>query len=229
MGYIREKIQELLHTKIINQKEYFILLASLLYSVDKVANTVGHYDAYRKKAMLKDRLQFELIKPFLNPHIHTEIYQQDSNTLVKKLHTQDTKLDIAFIDPPYNSRQYSRFYHFLETLAKNHSPKLYGIALKPKPENLSLYCTARAEEAFKDLVTNLSKIARILVVTYNNTATANARSNTRISLQALQNILESSGKTTLFTFPHTPFSSGKTDRQTSFKEYKECVFICEIK
>lgn len=230
MGYIREKIQELLHTKAINQKEYFILLASLLYSVDKVANTVGHYDAYRKKSMLKDRLQFELIKPYVNPHIHTEIYQQDSNTLAKLLRAQNTKLDIAFIDPPYNSRQYSRFYHFLDTLAKNHSPKLYGIALKPKPENLSLYCTARAEEAFKDLVANLSNIARILVVTYNNTYNSKSSSSAnKISLQALQNILESSGKTTLFTFPHTPFSSGKTDRKTSFKEHKECVFVCEIK
>ena len=32
-----------------NEKEYNILLASLIYSMDRVANTVGHYDAYFKK------------------------------------------------------------------------------------------------------------------------------------------------------------------------------------
>ena len=31
-----------------SEKEFAILLASLLYSADKSANTVGHYDAYIK-------------------------------------------------------------------------------------------------------------------------------------------------------------------------------------
>ena len=34
-----------------------------------------------------------------------EIYREDSNDLAKRV-----KCDIAYIDPPYNSRQYSRFY-----------------------------------------------------------------------------------------------------------------------
>ena len=42
---IREKINELSN----NEDEKAVLIASLLYAVDKVANTVGHYDAFRKK------------------------------------------------------------------------------------------------------------------------------------------------------------------------------------
>jgi len=34
------------------------------------------------------------------------IFREDTNILAKKI-----KTDIVYIDPPYNSRQYSRFYH----------------------------------------------------------------------------------------------------------------------
>ena len=50
---MRDRLDYLLDQKAINEKEFFILLSSLLYSVDRVANTVGHYDAYRKNVTLK--------------------------------------------------------------------------------------------------------------------------------------------------------------------------------
>jgi adenine-specific DNA-methyltransferase len=48
------------------------------------------------------------------------IFNQDTNVLAKNI-----KADIVYIDPPYNSRQYSRFYHVLENLTKWQKPKLY--------------------------------------------------------------------------------------------------------
>ena len=48
IGYIRENIEIRYKRKEINYKEYAILVTSLLYSLDKIANTCGHYDAYRK-------------------------------------------------------------------------------------------------------------------------------------------------------------------------------------
>lgn len=47
----------------LSDREYCILLASLVYSMDKVANTVGHYDAYRKINNIEDRFVYELINP----------------------------------------------------------------------------------------------------------------------------------------------------------------------
>lgn len=125
-----------------------MLLSSLLYSVDRVANTVGHYDAYRKNVTLKDRFSYELISP-LKLEKSIEIYKEDSNVLAQNLLKQKRHIDIAFIDPPYNSRQYSRFYHLLENLALNKKLELYGVALKPKPENLSKYCKIEAKEKFR--------------------------------------------------------------------------------
>ena len=51
--YIREDIEVKYKNKEINFKEYTILITSLLYAMDKIANAVGYYDAYRKMLILK--------------------------------------------------------------------------------------------------------------------------------------------------------------------------------
>lgn len=138
-------------------------------------------------------------------------------------------IDITFLDPPYNSRQYSRFYHLLETLTLNTKPKLYGIAKKPEVNNMSEYCKVGAKEALKDLLDSLKTYTRYIVMTYNNTRSANARSNTRISLNDIQSLLEAIGTTHIHEYNFKAFNSGKTDTKTSFKEHKEYVFVCEVK
>ncbi len=57
IGYLRDEFNRLLGLKAINQKEFYILLASLLYSADRIANTVGHYDAYRKGVIFDKSLE----------------------------------------------------------------------------------------------------------------------------------------------------------------------------
>jgi adenine-specific DNA-methyltransferase len=146
IGHIREDIEN--RKNELNKKEYAILLTSLIYTMDRLANTVGHFDAYIKKPIAKRPLNFRLIQT--EDFAGAKIYREDSNKLVKRL-----KGDIAYIDPPYNSRQYSRFYHIYENLVKWEKPKLYGVALKPEPENMSKYCTVKAKDVFKDLVENL--------------------------------------------------------------------------
>src|SRR5690625_2338211 len=44
IGEIRETLDVMYSTKQINKQEFYVLLASLIYSMDKIANTVGHYD-----------------------------------------------------------------------------------------------------------------------------------------------------------------------------------------
>ncbi|TLD79761.1 DNA methyltransferase, partial [Helicobacter trogontum] len=99
IGVIREEIENLKESDQINTKEYYILLSSLLYSLDRVANTVGHYDAYRKNITLQDRFKFLLIEP-IRTESKIEIFRKDSNKLVKDFIKQQRKIDIAFIDPP---------------------------------------------------------------------------------------------------------------------------------
>lgn len=66
-----------------------------------------------KKVDIQNKFVFELITPINVSGKTIEIFRQDSNELVRQV-----KADVAFIDPPYNSRQYSRFYHVLEGIVK---------------------------------------------------------------------------------------------------------------
>lgn len=220
IGFIREDLELKLRDGYLNKKEYNILLASLLYSADKIANTVGHYDAYRKKTLLKKRIKYTLINPIeLNAGQTVNIFREDANVLARNI-----KCDIAFIDPPYNSRQYSRFYHVLENIAQWKKPELSGTALKPEPENISDYCKVKAPIAFEDLINNLD--CNYAVVTYNNTYNPKSNSSkNKISKDEIESILKARGNVKVFEINHKHFNAGKTD----FKDHKEYVYILEVR
>ena len=211
IGFIRENLNE--NRSNLTEKEYYILLASLLYSIDKIANTVGHYDAYFKKDSIKDVFFMRPIDPIEVKSV--AIFQEDANRLAKKI-----KADIVYIDPPYNSRQYSRFYHVLETLVKWDKPVLYGVALKPEPENMSDYCRANAKELFADLIRDLD--TKYFVVSYNNTYDSKSSSSqNKITLQDIKDILSKHGKTKVFEKDYRHFNTGNTD----FNNHKEYLFV----
>lgn len=211
IGHIREDIES--RKNELNEKEYAILLTSLIYTIDRLANTVGHFDAYIKKPIVKRPLNFRLIQT--EDFSGAKIYREDSNKLVRRL-----KGDIAYIDPPYNSRQYSRFYHIYENLVKWKKPKLHGVALKPEPENMSKYCTVKAKDVFKDLVENLD--VKYLAVSYNNTYKSKSKSSkNKIEYEEIVEILNGVGKTKIFEQSHQYFNAGKTD----FNDHKEFLFL----
>lgn len=215
IGEIRTRIKQ---ANDLNERENSILLASLIYSSDKIANTVGHYDAYRKKIDIQDRFIFELINPLDVSGKNIEMYREDSNELVRKV-----SADIAFIDPPYNSRQYSRFYHVLEGIAKWEKPELEGVAMKPPVENMSEYSKTRAPAVFDDLIKNLN--VKYIVVTYNNTyQSKSSSSKNKITHEQILQSLNSVGRTQSFEMPFQSFNAGKTD----LKDHKEFVFITEV-
>ena len=92
--------------------------------MDKVANTVGHYDAYRKK--MDSFTPIYLKVPKINYYINNnKIYNMDANELVEQITP-----DLIYIDTPYNSRQYSDAYHLLENIIDWKFPKVYGVAKK---------------------------------------------------------------------------------------------------
>jgi adenine-specific DNA-methyltransferase len=213
IGVIRDDIEK--KKSILAKREYYILIASLLYSADKIANTVGHYDAYFRNQNTKNEFYFKLVEPISPSPKQVQIFREDTNLLAKKI-----KADIAYIDPPYNSRQYSRFYHVLETLTKWDKPKLYGTALKPAPENMSDYCRVSAADRLAELVQDLK--VKYLVVSYNNTYESKSNSSrNKITLSEIENILKKKGKTKIFEKKHPHFNAGNTD----FKNHKEYLFV----
>ncbi|MEA1913571.1 MAG: DNA adenine methylase [candidate division WOR-3 bacterium] len=216
IGAIREEIEKLDHSL----KEKAILITSLLYAMDKVANTVGHYDAYREK--------MDMIKPLylFMPYIEqkrnedNEIYNLDANKLIRKING-----DILYIDPPYNSRQYSDAYHLLENIARWEKPPLYGKAKKFNRGKLkSHYNLKSAPNAFRDLIEN-ARFKHILF-SYNNMGNkGNQRSNARISDEQIINILSSRGEVTIFERKFKPFTTGRS----KIENHTERIFWCDVR
>ena len=193
----------------------FVALASLIYSADRSAVTVGHYEAYLKFG--KNRtFDFELIEPL---KVKSKLYRADANKIAERVVS-----DVAYLDPPYNSRQYSRFYHVLETLTKWDNPELFGVALKPAPENISDYCKRAAPGSLQDLVSKLD--TRFIVISYNNTYNSKSTSSqNKITLEEIEVIAKSRGKVKVLELPYKNFNAGNTQ----FSDHREFLFTVKVK
>lgn len=214
IGHTRDVIEDIRVT--LNNKEYCILLASLIYSIDKITNTLGHFEAYIKRPIEPRKF---VLRP-VDAHCFegAKIFREDANQLARKI-----KTDIVYLDPPYNSRQYSRFYHVYEVLVKWDKPKLQGDARKPPQENMSDYCRVKALEKFTDLVANID--ARYIAVSYNNTYNSKSSSSeNKIKLEEIEEVLNKCGDTKVFTHSYNPFNAGKTD----FADHKEYLFVTKV-
>ncbi len=219
IGEIRDLIEKKNENNELNEKEKNILLTSLMYAADRIANTCGHYDAYRGQPEKQKKIELRKPKIDKTENKNNEIFQEDANELAKK-----TEVDIAYIDPPYNSRQYCDTYHLLENLARWNKPPVFGKAAKMDRSNLkSDYCRKEAPEVFDDLIKSIS--AKWILVSYNNIGKkGDSRSNAKISDREIMTVLENKGKVKVFDAEHQNFSAGQDD----IKDHKERVFLCKI-
>lgn len=218
IGYIREDIEKKYKSNIINNRERALLITSLLYAMDKIANTCGHYDAFRKGVSFDKHLELSVPKPEKNLNKNNICYNMDTNDLIK-----DIEADLVYIDPPYNSRQYCDAYHLLENVACWEKPEVFGVAKKmDRTELKSDYCTQKATEAFENLIESIK--AKYILLSYNNMAEkGNERSNAKISDNDIMRILEKKGKVKVFSEDYKAFTTGKSN----IKENQERLFLCE--
>ncbi len=218
IGFIREDIEKRYNAGEINARERAILITSLLYAMDKIANTCGHYDAYIKGATFEKHLELTLPLASNENNQNNQCYNEDANKLVERI-----EADLVYIDPPYNSRQYCDAYHLLENVARWEKPAVTGVALKMDRSKLkSDYCTSSAAKAFEDLVSKIK--AKYILLSYNNMAEkGNGRSNAKISDDDIMRILSRKGKVKVFSEKYKAFSAGKSD----IKDNEERLFLCE--
>lgn len=218
IGFIREDIESKYKNDQINARERAILITSLLYAMDKIANTCGHYDAYIRNAEFCRHIELAVPLASNDNNENNQCYNEDANELVKRI-----EADLVYIDPPYNSRQYCDSYHLLENVARWEKPKVSGVALKMDRSKLkSDYCTSSAAQAFEDLVSHIK--AKYILLSYNNMATkGNDRSNAKISDADIMRILSRKGRVKVFSESYRAFSAGKSNITGN----EERLFLCE--
>lgn len=217
IGFIREDIERNYRKGNINTREKAILITSLLYAMDRVAMTCGHYDAFIQKAIFNEQLELgmPIVSNENNPD--NQCFNEDINQLAEKIHA-----DLVYLDPPYNSRQYCDSYHLLENVARWKKPKVYGVAKKMDRSQLkSEYCTRSATTAFEKLIKGLN--TRYILLSYNNMSTkGDERSNARISDNDIMRILNDKGQVQVFSKEYKAFSAGKSD----IPDNQERLFLC---
>lgn len=218
IGFIREDIENNFKNGKINERERAILITSLLYAMDKIANTCGHYDAYRKNVKFEKSLELFVPLAKVENNKRNLCFNMDANDLVKNIYA-----DLVYIDPPYNSRQYCDAYHLLENVALWQKPEVHGVARKMDRKNMkSQYCTKNATMVFEQLVNDIK--AKYILFSYNNMETkGNERSNAKIADSDIMRILNNKGKVKVFEEDYKAFTTGKSD----IKGNKERLFLCE--
>jgi adenine-specific DNA-methyltransferase len=158
MDFIRYRIEELKST--LSEEEYTFLLASLLVSADAVSNVPAVYGCYLKN--FKDRA----VRHMTLVPVHTNSTPPASGshtTHADVMSLPQIPLDIVYLDPPYNHRQYSKNYFPLNILAKTplaleSEPPLKGKTGIPTDCFLSPFCKTGApvRTAFDTLFKNLN-------------------------------------------------------------------------
>jgi len=113
---IRVRLHEWIQGGLITEDEFYLLLASLLESADSVANTTGVYAAFVKtwQSNAVRPLTLSLPEIVISSDLNCRAYQGDINRLVGSL----GHYDLLYLDPPYNTRQYSAYYHVPEVIAE---------------------------------------------------------------------------------------------------------------
>lgn len=210
IDFIRQTIELWKNNQLLNDHEYYYLLASLIEAVPYISNISGTFGAYLKKwdKRTQQPLQLKEIE-VVNNYEQNKSYNDDANELIKNISGH-----ILYIDPPYNSRQYISNYHVLETIARYDNPSIYGVTgLRPYSEEKSLYCNKKSiETVFEDLIKNAK--FKHLIVSYS--------SDGILSEQQIENILKKYGIASsykLYKFPYRKYKSKQKQINNELYEY----------
>jgi adenine-specific DNA-methyltransferase len=154
MDAIRESIASRAAAGRLGPGEHEYLLASFLLAADRVANTLGQYDAFLKnidsasvvegRHVRDERVQSDFrLRPLAAVSgAGISVVAGDMLALA-----QGIAADAAYYDPPYNGRQYCDNYHVLENIARWEKPLLSGKTRKFDRTGLRSPFSRRAEAA----------------------------------------------------------------------------------
>jgi adenine-specific DNA-methyltransferase len=99
----------------IDSAVHFILLAALIEGADRVANTAGVYAAFIKSWQGNARRPLSIIPELpVKGARGSTAHRMDAVSLAREL----GPVDLLYIDPPYNARQYAGYYHVPELIAR---------------------------------------------------------------------------------------------------------------
>ena len=140
-----------------------LLLADLMQAANSVANISGTYGCF-----LKHWSPPSLREVTIQAR-HLRAGAADFRAVVGDVFSlATTAADTVYFDPPYTKRQYSAYYHLLETIVAGDAPDVGGVTgLRPWQDKASAFCyKTKALDALTKLV--LGTTARRILLSYSN-------------------------------------------------------------
>lgn len=222
---VRAMLEAAVGDAALTHDEYQFILASIIISADAVSNVPAVYGCYLKNFKTK------ATKPFVIMPIHTIPASASASAASAAFHadvianptflaTILPPVDIAYLDPPYNERQYSKNYFPLNIIAKTPAelaaePPLKGKTGIPTDCFLSAFCRkgAAAETAFDTLIRGLR--AKWIFLSYS--------SESIVSKEKMMEILTRYGTVSVIEREYKRFKSFEYNEDKAVNEYLFCL------
>lgn len=189
---------------LMNEEDKIAYLSALIEGMDKVANTASVYGAYLKKYK---KTSLNKVKPVVDnvSGIIGKAFNCKAEDLISRIDG-----DILYLDPPYNSRQYSSNYHVLETIARMDNPSCHGKTMLRDDCQKSFFSS-------KEKVNySLEKIIReanfkFIFMSYNNEGL--------LSFDKIKEIFSKYGNYSMESLEYKKFNSGSGTKTSKTIEY----------
>jgi adenine-specific DNA-methyltransferase len=210
---IRQQIEKWKEEELINDSEYFVLLACLIETVPFYANVSGVFGAFHKKWDVRaiKRLRLRTIE-FVTNNKTNFCYNQDSVNLLETI-----TADVFYLDPPYNQRQYAPNYHILETIARYDNPVIKGVTgLRPYENEKSKFCNAEAGLKELAIIAEKGKF-KTLILSYNSEGI--------MPKEKILEVFEKYGDVKLIEFEYLRFKSNNNGDSKHKKYIYEQLYI----
>jgi adenine-specific DNA-methyltransferase len=152
----------------VSDDNYYLLLAAIIEGADRVANTAGVYASYMKRWQPNARRRFEVVTEMPSKGgQRANAMLMDATDAARAI----GEVDLLYIDPPYNARQYVAYYHIPEILARgwmDAAPAIRGkVGLLAGEEGRSQWSHGRrVQKLFSELLAATG--ARHALVSFNS-------------------------------------------------------------
>lgn len=164
----RTALHEWQRDQVIDDDTFYVLLAAVIEGADRVANTAGVYAAFIKQWQPNALRSFAVVaEPPIPSTVSCVAHQADAEYVARSL----GPIDLLYVDPPYNTRQYAGYYHVPELIARGwftDAIELRGkTGLIAEGEQRSAWCSKReAPDALRNLLAATG--AAHVLVSYNS-------------------------------------------------------------
>lgn len=205
---IRGTIKYWHESKFITDKEYSLLIHTLILSVNDIANIAGTYGHYLSHFVGRAKDDLKLVPAYIdnNSNINHEVIQGYAEEI-----SQGMAADVCYIDPPYIKRQYAANYHILETLARGDEPIAVGKSgLRPWRDQYSDFCSKiKIRNSLKRIITGID--CKHIFMSYSEDGL--------LEISDLLTFLSQFGEVTKTDIMYKRFKSNENNNSLQIKEF----------